>query len=78
MGSSTYEQFAQLVCPEHGDVPLTREQYDFQMDRPDARWSCTKVLDNGDVCGKVCNFDDDYFEAKNPEPQVEVTPQGST
>lgn len=38
-----------------GSVELTTEQYNEQMDKPNARWRCPK-------CGGLAEFDDDLYE----------------
>jgi len=44
-----------VICPEHGQVFLTDEEYDAQMDAPDAVWRCP--------CGQRAEWDDDNYEA---------------
>lgn len=45
-----------VICGEHGQVFLTREEYDRQMDSPSALWACPE-------CGEVAQWDDDNFDA---------------
>ena len=52
-----------------GNVDLTEEQYDTQMNRPDSLWYCPN-------CGSSAIFDDDHFEDLHcpdepPEPDGE-------
>ncbi len=47
---------AAVICPEHDQVFLTLEQYEYQMDRPNRGWICPK-------CGDSAQFDDEFFEA---------------
>lgn len=50
-------------CPSHGKVFLTEAEYDQQMARPDATWRCP--------CGQEAKFDDENFDAHEPEGWVE-------
>ena len=42
-------------CGECGRVPLSRKEYDKQLDRPDDKWRCPK-------CGSEAWFDGDCEE----------------
>lgn len=55
MPSSTPTRYA-IICSEHGQVFLTREEYDLEMRNPDSRWTCPH-------CKRVAQFDDDNYEA---------------
>lgn len=44
-----------VVCPTHGKVVLTEEQYNAQMDRPDNRWYCP-------ICTQEAYWDDDHHD----------------
>lgn len=60
-----------LLCPRHGKVFLTREEYEAQTSSPDALWQCP-ALDMGDpsdlddvgpgVCGAKSRWDDAWFD----------------
>lgn len=49
-----------IICPRCGPVELTREQYDWQMDRPTVRWVCPK-------CGGPADWDDIRHDASMEE-----------
>jgi hypothetical protein len=49
-------------CPYHGLVYLQREEYDRQMDDPDARWVCPRT-----GCGREASWDDDNYEERIAE-----------
>jgi len=51
------EAYAAVQCKTHGQVLLTDEQFNRQMDCPDALWKCP-------VCGLPAEFDDDFWENK--------------
>jgi hypothetical protein len=63
-GTTKYAVF----CPEHGRVFLSEEEYDFQMDRPDSRWTCPRECGPPDVgiCGADSEFDDETYEGEIP------------
>ena len=44
-----------ITCHEHGLVFLTREEYNFQLDHPNAKWICP-------VCNRYSYWDDDNYE----------------
>jgi len=44
-----------VLCPTHGQVFLTDDEYGRQLCRADDRWICPK-------CGEICNWDDDNYE----------------
>lgn len=41
-----------VICPVHGSVPLTREQYIAQLELADEFWRCPK-------CGEAGFYDED-------------------
>lgn len=43
-----------VICPVHRQVFLTREEYEAQMDDPNALWKCP--------CGRQATWDDDNYE----------------
>ena len=45
-----------VICPAHGQVFLTAEQYMKQLMLPDMRWTCI-------ICGEVAEFDDENYES---------------
>jgi hypothetical protein len=45
----------QVLCPNHGKVALTKEQYIAQMSAPDRLWICPH-------CGELAPWDDDNYE----------------
>lgn len=45
-----------VICREHGQVFLTDEEYDSQMDAPDSVWKCP-------LCGRSAEWDDENYEA---------------
>ena len=52
-----------VICPNHGQAFLSREQYNYQMDLPNALWFCPE-------CGEVSNWDDDNeLEHRQKEDQ---------
>lgn len=57
MGESDVPTRYAVICPVHGQVFLTRDEYNMQMLRANSRWKCPR-------CGKISNFDDDnYYES---------------
>lgn len=60
-----------VICPHHGPVCLTREEYTAQMMRPGSRWECP-AWDDGDpkdpndvgpgICGAEASWDDHWYE----------------
>lgn len=44
-----------VICRECGSQQLSHRQYEEQMQKPNARWSCPK-------CGDVASFDDEFYE----------------
>jgi hypothetical protein len=49
-----------VICPEHGQVLLSDEQYNRQMDRPDDLWTCP-------TCHRSAQFDDELYEAQTDD-----------
>jgi len=45
-----------VLCRKHGQQFLSAAEYDRQMNRPDARWTCP-------CCGATSTWDDDNYEA---------------
>lgn len=45
-----------VICPEHGRVFLSEEEYDRQLSRPDSTWKCPR-------CGKASEWDEDNYDA---------------
>ena len=43
------------ACRMGTPIHLTHEEYDYQMDRPDATWQCP-------ICGGHADWDDDIYE----------------
>lgn len=43
-----------VICPTHGQVFLTEQEYDFQLSRPDRTWMCP--------CGESAQWDDDNHQ----------------
>ena len=57
----------QIICRDHGKVPLTEESYRTQLFNAHARWKCP-------VCGATVAFDDANYEKHHPfedEPEDE-------
>jgi len=60
-----------VICPHHGPVFLTREEYMAQMKAPNNKWECT-AFDMGNpkdpddvgpgVCGAKASWDDHWYE----------------
>lgn len=46
----------QVICPVHGPMMLTREQYMAQLSAADSLWVCPS-------CGRAAEWDDDNYEA---------------
>lgn len=46
-----------VICPVHGQEFLTKQEYDYQMCRPDAKWQCP-VED----CRREAQWDDANYE----------------
>ncbi len=44
-----------VICVEHGQVFLTAEEYNKQMDDADSFWKCP--------CGRFAEWDNDNYEA---------------
>jgi len=67
-------QYARIICPEHGPVFLSEADYWAQMRNPDARWVChefcTSPPEAMGPCGAICEFDDDYFDAKHFDDEL--------
>jgi hypothetical protein len=57
-----------VICPQHGRVYLTNDEYRVQLDRPNAGWECTQaVLEEPlpvGVCGEEAEWDDENYEAR--------------
>ena len=53
-----------IICPNDGQVFLTREQYDLQMNRANARWKCPHCL-------SICEFDDENYDRRGLEEDQE-------
>jgi hypothetical protein len=50
-----------VICPKHGRVYLTHDEYVDQLDQADDLWRCTKLVD-GDppaACGLASEWDGD-------------------
>jgi Fe2+ or Zn2+ uptake regulation protein len=45
-----------VICPNHGQVFITFEEYMEQLDKPDSFWKCTK-------CNQISEFDDNNYES---------------
>jgi rubrerythrin len=59
-------RYARLICGAHGAIDISETEYDRQLSRPNARWSCPR-------CGDVCAFDDEYFEERNLSSEETVS-----
>lgn len=46
--------YARVICPIHGYIGLTQQEYNRQMNLPDSLWKCG--------CGESALFDDEFFE----------------
>ncbi len=44
-----------VICPRHGKVFLSHQEYDEQMRHGDSRWACP--------CGLEASFDDAHWES---------------
>ncbi len=55
-----------VLCDDHGQQFLTEEEYSWQLNRPNSRWTCPR-------CGEVAHWDDDEYDAalENYEPGPE-------
>lgn len=62
-----------VLCPAHGRVFLTREEYRWQMSKADTGWTCPRMSADDDLglCGRRSRFDDDtheeWIDANRPE-----------
>ena len=56
--------YAGIICPFHGAVDISKENYIQQMMDPHSRWKCP-------ICRSISEFDDDRYEELNPEPEEE-------
>jgi hypothetical protein len=68
MATSPYN----VICPLHGQVPLTYDQYIQQMMRPDDVWRCPHMGEDErgmGPCGCPSEFDDDAYEASQAEDE---------
>lgn len=57
----------QVICHEHGEVALTREEYDVQMRRPDCLWACP-------ICGDASAWDDENYESHEGRNGISIIP----
>jgi hypothetical protein len=46
--------YAYVLCPDHGQSPLTFKEYVKQLSCPDSKWTCP-------ICGKCAGFNDQHF-----------------
>jgi hypothetical protein len=57
-----------VICPQHGRVYLTREEYRVQMNRPNSGWECTEVVIEGPApigpCSNDSEWDDENYESR--------------
>jgi hypothetical protein len=56
-----------VICPQHGRVYLTNDEYRVQLDRPNAGWECTEVVTGTapvGPCGEESEWDDENYEAR--------------
>lgn len=44
-----------IICPVHGHVALHKEEYDAQMNNPNALWACP-------LCGETSQWNDDRYD----------------
>jgi hypothetical protein len=65
-GARSIEKYARMICPEHGEIYLSRSEYDQQMCNADRGWLCTEMctepVEMIGPCGAECDFDDIYIE----------------
>lgn len=54
-----------VLCSTHGMIYLTKEQYNYQMDRPDSFWFCPI-----EMC--TVAWDDDNYEDWNEQEEHEA------
>lgn len=57
-----------VICPHHGRVYLTEEEYRAQLDRPDEEWVCPVMVTDGEMpgpCGLGAEFDDENYEERS-------------
>lgn len=52
MKGNTHSTPWAVICPVHGSVELTRDQYMAQLERPDSLWRCP-------ACGRAGQYDED-------------------
>ena len=57
-----YIEFGQLECSNCGPVPLTNEQYDTQMNKPNNGWVCPKCGSDAEWIDQD-DMEDDYESA---------------
>lgn len=46
-----------VICKTHGRVYLTKEEYEYQLMRANARWQCPRT-----ACGRTSEWDDETYE----------------
>ena len=52
--------FAQLICPKHGGVEISEDQYRSGLNnKPNERWKCP-------ICGSDSAFDDKAWDELHP------------
>lgn len=65
MSSQTPTQWA-VICPRHGQVFLTEDEYNAQMCDGDSKWKCTRfTYQPGDAvgpCGAFSEWDDANYD----------------
>ena len=54
-----------IICPKHGRVHLTKDEYNRQMDKPNSLWQCPRMDSDPEepgLCGRASQFDDLTYE----------------
>lgn len=69
-GQSTKRTPWAVYCPKHGQIFLTREEYNRQLMEDDYGWTCPLMcaeVDDIGPCGRRSEFDDDNYETADLE-----------
>ena len=54
--------YAGVICRQHGEIDIEKDDYVRQMNDPHARWKCP-------ICKQFVEFNDARYEELHPEPE---------